>query len=169
MTCVIRIQIISRSRSTSSPSSPKQLWEGPHDEPCIDVVLQELYVRSSADHGVQVPSLGGLVEYHVTTHEYPSFRRWCPDLVQAIVQHLSEHLPAFRVIWRRGVAEVDSCWMVWDVAILASRMMTLSSEVIWCPTLSLAEERTLGIHLQYLRWRYQDDVLEVLQCLQLPQ
>jgi hypothetical protein len=81
----------SRSRSTSSSS--EQLWKGPHDEPGIDVILQELYVCSSADHGVQVPSLGRLVEYNVTTHEYPCFRCWCPDLVQAIIQHLSEHLP----------------------------------------------------------------------------
>lgn len=155
------------AQSSSSSSSSEQLRKGPHDEPGIDVILQELYVCSSADDGVQVPSLGGLVEYNITAHEYPCFPCWCPDLVQAVVQHLSENLPTFWVICRRGVAKVDSCWMIWDIAILASRMMTVSSKLMISKSKPGKRKGLLDIHMQYLRWWYQDDVLEVLQCLQL--
>jgi len=55
-------------------------------------------VRSSADHGVQVPPLGGLVEVHIAAHEHPCFGCGSTDLVQAVVEHFSEHLPPFRVI-----------------------------------------------------------------------
>lgn len=147
-------------------SSSEQLRKGPHDEPGIDVILQELYVCSSADHGVQVPTLGGLVEYDITTHEHPCFRCWGPDLVQAVVQHFSEHLPTFWVIRWWGVAEVDSCWMIWDITILPSRMMTVSSKLM--SNFKPGKIKNVG-HMQYLRRWYQNDVLEVLQCLQLPQ
>lgn len=162
--CSTRLWQFCTPRSTSSSS--EQLRKGPHDEPGIDVILQELYVCSSADHGVQVPTLGGLVEYNVTTHEHPCFGCWGPDLVQAVVQHFSEHLPTFWVIWWRGVAEVDSCWMIWDITILPSRMMAVSSKLM--SNFKPGKIKNVG-HMQYLRRWYQNDVLEVLQCLQLPQ
>lgn len=79
-------------------SSQEQFWEGPHDEPGIRVILQELDVCSPTDKGVEVPSLGGLVEAHVAAHEHPRLGGGCTDLVQAIVEHLREHLPLLRAI-----------------------------------------------------------------------
>jgi hypothetical protein len=40
--------------------------ERPHDEPDIDVVLQELDVRGSADHGVEAPPLCRQVEVNTS-------------------------------------------------------------------------------------------------------
>ena len=90
---------ILNSQSRVPPhSSQEQFREGPHDEPGVHVVLQELDVGSPTDDGVEVPSLGGLVEAHVTAHEHPLLGGRRADLVQAVVKHIGEHLALLRVI-----------------------------------------------------------------------
>ena len=82
--------------------SSEEIREGPHDKLGVQIILQELDVRSSPAHGVEAPAtaMGGLVEAHVAAHEHPRLRRWGAELVQAVVEHLGEHLPFLRVIRR---------------------------------------------------------------------
>lgn len=109
---------IPNKRERTLSSSSEKFREGPHDEPGVDVSLQEFYVGCSANHGVQVPSMGRLVEINITPHEYTSFRRRCTHLIQAIIQHFCEDLTFPWIISRRSWAELDSCWMIWYIPIL---------------------------------------------------
>jgi hypothetical protein len=54
--------------------SAEKFRDIPEDELWVDVSLKELYVGWSANHGLEIPSMGRLVEINATPHEYMGFR-----------------------------------------------------------------------------------------------
>lgn len=53
--------------------SSEKFRDRPQDELGVDISLQELYVGWSANHGIEVPSMGRSVKINVTPHEYMGF------------------------------------------------------------------------------------------------
>ena len=45
-------------------------------------------MSSPSNEGIQVPALGGDVKIDIASHEQPMLTGWCPNLIQAIIQHL---------------------------------------------------------------------------------
>lgn len=115
--------------------SSEEFWIWPHYESCKNISLEKLNVCCPTDDSVQISALRTHVETYVTTHESSTFRWWSSDLIQAVVKHVHEYLCLLRSVLRRCWTELNSSWMVGNIAILQRVCFTL---VVSSPVMSKA-------------------------------
>lgn len=96
----------------------EKFWERPHDELSKNIGFQELYVSSSSNYSIQVPSLYWDIKVDITSHKHALLRGWCTHLVQAVVEHLMKDFALPWVVPRWCLAHLNSGRMIRNITIL---------------------------------------------------